>query len=188
VQKLDKTMTIRKIFLTISILAGLVSGCDSSSTQQAEREPESAPQPVSSGAPDRFDGVWEVIGRTGNEDRSNEPVCGNETGLGNITIEGSKITGNVTNKSGFEYTVEGTIDNSGKIKAMLIYSGYDAAELFGTFSAETNSAKGNWKDAVNACPGVWQATRTNPTANAPAKPEEIQKTPPNRSESAAKSG
>lgn len=155
------------------IVAWLSTGCDGGSPDQAATEQESTPRSVVSGAPRQFDGVWEVTGRTGNEDGTNEPVCGHETGLGTVTIKGSKITGNITNKSGFEYSVEGTIDYSGKIKAMLIYSGYDAAELFGTFSAESNSAKGNWNDAVNACPGVWNATRliNNATAK-PDKPEE----------------
>ncbi|MGH8498954.1 MAG: hypothetical protein ACRERV_09140 [Methylococcales bacterium] len=180
-------MTIKKFLLSIWIFTWLLTGCDSKGPEQAENEAHSTPQSAASGDPKRFDGVWEVIGRTGNEDNTNEPVCGNETGLGTVTIQASKITGNITNKSGFEYTVEGTIDNSGKIKAMLIYSGYDAAELFGTFSAETNSAKGNWKDAVNACPGVWKATRTA-SAAVPAKPEENRENVPSEPEPVKKSG
>lgn len=181
-------MTIRTFLLTTWIFTWLLTGCDRGAPDQAGSEQASPPQSAASGEPNRFDGVWEVIGRTGNEDGTNEPVCGNETGLGAVTIQASKITGNITNKSGFEYSVEGTIDNSGKIKAMLIYSGYDAAELFGTFSSETNSAKGNWKDAVNACPGVWQATRTTRPATAPVKSNETRESVPSEREQSAKSG
>ncbi|MCI0653594.1 MAG: hypothetical protein L0Y38_06375 [Methylococcaceae bacterium] len=181
-------MTPKKLLLCPWILTWLLTGCDAGGPDQAGRAQESTPQSVISGQPNRFDGVWEVIGRTGNEDGTNEPVCGHETGLGTITIDGSKITGNVTNKSGFEYTVEGTIDSSGEIEAMLIYSGYDAAELFGTFSAETNSAKGNWKDAVNACPGVWNATRTASTVTAPVKAGETRGNVPSEPEKSGKSG
>lgn len=182
-------MTIKQCLLSIWIFTWLLSGCDRGSPDPGESEAQNTPRSAVSGEPDRFDGVWEVTGRTGNEDGANEPVCGNETGLGTVTIQASKITGNIANKSGFEYTVEGTIDNSGKIKAMLIYSGYDAAELFGTFSAETNSAKGNWKDAVNACPGVWTAIRTASGATvAPAKPDENPENVPSEPEQAKKSG
>ncbi|MGH8549075.1 MAG: hypothetical protein ACRERU_10855 [Methylococcales bacterium] len=181
-------MTLRNFLLTTGTLTWLLTGCDSGGPDPAKNEHESTSQSTVSGEPNRFNGVWEVIGRTGNEDGSNQPVCGHETGLGTITVEGSKIAGNVTNKSGFEYSVEGTIDNSGTIKAMLIYSGYDAAELFGTFSAETNSAKGNWKDAVNACPGVWQATRTTSTTTAPVKANETPESVPSEPAQSAKSG
>lgn len=177
-------MRTKKLLLTAGVLAALMTGCDSS-PERAANERDHIPQSGTAQEPRQFDGVWEVVGRTGNEDGSNEPVCGHETGLGSVTIEGSKITGNVTNKSGFEYTVEGTIEPSGNIKAMLIYSGYDAAELFGTFNAETNSAKGHWKDAVNACPGVWQATRT---ATSPAKTEEVPQRAPGDKALSGKSG
>ncbi|MGR9105904.1 MAG: hypothetical protein ACU843_03135 [Gammaproteobacteria bacterium] len=181
-------MTIRIMFISIWIFAVLLGGC-SRETDQGLGEQESAVQSASLEDLALFNGVWEVTGRTGNEDGTNEPVCGYETGLGTITIEGSKINGQVTNKSGFEYTVEGTIDRSGEIKATLLYQGYDAAELFGTFSAETGLAKGNWKDAVNACPGVWKATRTAGTETAePSTPEEIPKSADPEPGQATKSG
>ena len=163
-------MTIKIPFFQALVLVGLFGGCNLGSPDQAKDESDDPAQSASTEEPTRFDGVWEVIGRTGNEDGSNEPVCGYETGLGNIIIDGAKISGQVTNKSGFEYTVEGKIYNTGEIKAMLLYQGYDAAELFGTFSAETNSAKGYWKDAVNACPGVWTASRieTKPATKDPS--------------------
>ncbi|MGH8474275.1 MAG: hypothetical protein ACRER2_00640 [Methylococcales bacterium] len=159
------------ILLPACIFACLLAGCDRGTSDQAENDAQNQPRTQPSGDLNRFNGVWEVIGRTGNEDGSNEPVCGHETALGTVTIEAAKITGNITNKSGFEYTVEGSIDNSGKIEAMLIYQGYDAAELFGIFSPETNSGKGNWKDAVNACPGIWQATRIANAASKAAAPQ-----------------
>lgn len=152
-------MTTKNQLIQALLFAGFVGGCNFGTPDQTKNQADDQSQSASAEEPTRFNGVWEVIGRTGNEDGTNEPVCGYETGLGNITIKGAKITGNVTNKSGFEYTVEGTIYNTGEIKAMLLYQGYDAAELFGTFSAETNQAKGYWKDAVNACPGVWTASR-----------------------------
>jgi hypothetical protein len=159
-------MTTRKYLVIALISTWLLTGCSETGSNLADGGDQGAAQPAASGDVDRFNGVWEVTGRTGNEEGTNEPVCGHETGLGTVRIENSKITGNIKNKSGFEYTVEGTIESTGRIKAMLIYSGYDAAELFGTFSAETNSAKGSWKDAVNACPGVWTAIRVDgaPTA------------------------
>jgi hypothetical protein len=171
----DNMMIIKKSLLFTVAFFWLLGGCDPGATDRTESGGGTASPPAASVEPTRFNGVWEVTGRTGNEDGTNKPVCGFETGLGTVTIEGSRITGNITNKSGFDYTVEGTIDNTGTIKAMLIYSGYDAAELFGTFVAETNSAKGSWKDAVNACPGVWQAIRiTDAVTVAPAESDEGQ--------------
>lgn len=164
-----------------------VTGC-TGEPDLADPQKETASQSATAIIPTQFDGVWEVFGRTGNEDGTNEPVCGYETAVGMATIDGSRITGDITNKSGFEYTVEGTIDNNGIIKAMLIYSGYDAAELFGTFSAETNTAKGNWEDAVNACPGIWKATRVSATTRAPVHTGKPSKNTQPDKEQAAKSG
>ncbi len=147
----SNAFAISLILITLSL-----AGCDISNTDSTKPKLAST-ENTTSAKTDRFNGTWKVLGRTGNEDGSNEPICGNETAIGTATISGNKITGNVKNKSGFEYTVEGTVDNQGKVDAMLIYSGYDAAELMGTFS--DNTAKGSWSDAVNACPGVWTATK-----------------------------
>ncbi len=182
-------MTVRTFLVMGLTSAWLLAGCDPSGSELSGRghEGDGIAQSVAPGELERFNGVWEVTGRTGNEDGTNEPVCGHETGLGTVTIENSKITGKITNKSGFEYKVDGTIDSTGRIKAMLIYSGYDAAELFGTFSAETNSAKGNWKDAVNACPGIWKASRISGGATAgPVGPEDIGEIPSGKTDQAVK--
>lgn len=141
------------------VLTGLV-GCDDSAPKK-----DQAAAPI--GNVTKFDGTWEVKGRTGTEDGSNEPVCGSETGLGVVTISSGVVKGTIKNSSDFEYTFSGTIEASGKLTGMMLYSGYDAAKIFGNFS-ET-SGEGTWEDALNACPGVWRAARTtvaiDPTAD-----------------------
>lgn len=163
--------------LGLCALLTLTSGCGPAAENDAQ-----TPSAQADATPtDRFDGTWKVDGRTGNEDGSNTPVCGKETGTGTVTISGNRVAGNIANASGFEYTVEGTVDNQGNLKAMLKYQEYDAAELMGTFTDTT--AKGNWSDAVNACPGVWTARKqatepvqtvsgeTPPAAPAPEPPK-----------------
>lgn len=141
------------------LLVGL-SGCDN-------KRPHDEPSAVPVGSVIKFDGTWIVKGRTGTEDGSNEPVCGSETGLGIVTISSGVVKGNIVNSSDFEYTFSGTIDGSGKVTGMMLYSGYDAAKIVGTFT-ET-SGKGTWEDALNACPGVWVATRKSAQSESPEK-------------------
>ena len=144
-----------------SLLGVLLTGCDNSG---------SSPENVVA-RDDNFttyDGTWEVTGRTGNEDGSNEPVCGSETATGFMYVSGAKVTGKALNTSGFDYTFEGTVSSSGKMTGTLLYSGYEAAEVEGQLS--DTGAKGTWTDALNACPGAWQATRQI------SQPEPVEKT------------
>ena len=150
------------IFATSLVFAGLV-GCDNSA-------PKVELMAVPAGNVSKFDGTWEVKGRTGTEDGSNEPVCGSETGLGVVTISSGVVKGTIKNSSDFEYTFNGTIKASGKLTGMMLYSGYDAAKIYGNFTEI--SGKGTWEDALNACPGVWRASRitfaVDPTADSNA--------------------
>ncbi len=147
------------IFAISILLAGL-SGCDN-------KPPQDEPSAIAVGNVTKFDGTWEVKGRTGTEDGSNEPVCGSETGLGVVTISSGVVKGTIKNSSDFEYTFNGKIDASGKLTGMMLYSGYDAAKIFGHFT-ET-SGKGTWEDALNACPGVWVAARKSAESDSPEK-------------------
>ncbi|MEE2767418.1 MAG: hypothetical protein VX679_07755 [Pseudomonadota bacterium] len=144
--------------LATAIFALLLTGCSSSNPDLAEQEPDSTKK-AASAKPHRFDGIWEVIGKTANENSVSEAVCGNEAGKGIITVKDSKITANITNKSGFDYTARGWMDEDGTLHATMIYMGYDAAEATGNFSTETNTGKGTFQDVVNLCPGVWETKR-----------------------------
>ena len=146
--------------LATAILALLLSSCSSSNPDLAEQESDRTKK-AASAKPHRFDGTWEVIGKTANENGVSEAVCGNETGKGIITVKDSKITANITNKSGFDYTARGWMDEDGALHATMIYMGYDAAEATGHFSTETNTGKGTFQDVVNLCPGVWETKRVN---------------------------
>ncbi len=148
-------MNIQIVKFAVFILVIGATGCDNSAPKM-----EKAAADV--GNITKFDGAWEVIGRTGNEDGTNEPVCGAESAIGIATISGASVKGDIVNKSGFEYTFDGTIDANGKVTGMMLYSGYDAAKIDGTFYETTG--KGTWEDALNACPGVWHATRKSATS------------------------
>lgn len=153
-------MNIRTAIFTLSILVIGSTGCDNSAPEmeQADANIENIT---------KFDGIWEVLGRTGNEDGTNMPVCGAETAIGIATISGTRVRGDIVNKSGFEYTFDGTIDANGKVTGMMLYSGYDAAKIDGIFYEATG--KGTWEDALNACPGVWHATRKSTTSEPASK-------------------
>ncbi len=144
--------------LAMAIFALYLTGCSSSDPDLAEQESDSTKK-AASAKPHRFDGLWEVIGKTANENGVSEAVCGNETGKGIITVKDSKITATITNKSGFDYTARGRMDEDGTLHATMIYMGYDAAEATGHFSTETNTGKGTFHDVVNLCPGVWETKR-----------------------------
>lgn len=170
-------MNSRTTIFALSILVVGSTGCDNSASKMeiADANIENIT---------KFDGTWEVLGRTGNEDGTNEPVCGSETAIGIATISGTSVKGDIVNKSGFEYTFDGTIDANGKVTGMMLYSGYDAAKIDGTFYETTG--KGTWEDALNACPGVWHATRKSTSSEpAAAVPSDTQQTTENKMESEA---
>ena len=143
-------MKTHTLIILYSLLGVLLTGCDNSGSS-----PENVVARDDSFI--TYDGTWEVTGRTGKEDGSSEPVCGSETATGFMYVSGAKVTGKALNKSGFDYTFQGTLSSSGKMTGTLLYSGYEAAEVEGQLS--DTAAKGTWTDALNACPGVWQATR-----------------------------
>jgi len=165
-------MNIQTAIFALSILVVVLIGCDNSASKMEKTD-------ANVGNVTKFDGTWEVIGRTGNEDGTNEPVCGSETAIGIATISGTRVKGDIVNKSGFEYTFDGTIDANGRVTGMMLYSGYDAAKIDGTFYETTG--KGTWEDALNACPGVWHATRRSRTSEPAGEvPAETQQTTENK--------
>ena len=104
----------------------------------------------------KFDGAWQVGGGTKTARPGEHESCGYGIGEGTITITGGRVSGNLTDNSGYAYAVEGAIQNSGKMVGGFTYEGYDAATFEGSLSAAKGG--GGWKD-INGCPGTWQVTR-----------------------------
>ena len=104
----------------------------------------------------KFDGAWQVGGGTKTARPGEDDKCGYGIGDGTLTIKGGRVSGNLTDNSGYAYALEGVIQDSGKMEGEFTYEGYDAATFEGLLSAAKGG--GSWKD-INGCPGTWQATR-----------------------------
>lgn len=104
----------------------------------------------------KFDGVWDVSGRTKVASREDAGNCGYGVGSGFLDISGKTVIGEIVDDSGYSYELEGSIDESGKITGAFTYVGYDAAAFDGQL-AEIEGG-GAWQD-INGCPGNWQVKR-----------------------------
>ena len=118
----------------------------------------------------KFDGDWTVIGATDAPPEGNiEGTCAYGTGNGVLHIAGAKISGEVMDNSGYEYSVEGIIDEQGNMSGKMTYAGYDAADLKASFNQMEGN--GSWMDPYS-CPGSWKAAREDASAPKPeAAPE-----------------
>ncbi len=125
----------------------------------------------------RFDGVWEVVGKTavahddlrGDDLRGDDlrgagtaEDCGHGTGTGRLTIKGSTITGELQDNSGYGYVVEGNIDARGHMTGAFTYEGYDAATFEGTLGDRAGT--GSWQD-IYGCPGSWEVHKGSSEIN-----------------------
>lgn len=104
----------------------------------------------------QYNGVWDVIGRTDAPPDSDGEDCGYGSGNGTLEISGTKVTGSLTDNSGYLYVLEGSIDGSGKMVGNFTYEGYDAATFQGHLSNTEGS--GIFKDIYN-CPGAWEVKK-----------------------------
>ena len=104
----------------------------------------------------KFNGAWTLAGQTQVASPDEVSDCGYGIGSGELKISGTTIEGGFTDNSGFSYVLEGTIDDSGKMKGAFTYVGYDAATFDGYLSK--NEGNGTWKDVYD-CPGTWQAQK-----------------------------
>jgi hypothetical protein len=101
----------------------------------------------------RFDGAWDVLGKTAVSRPGAAEDCGYGTGTGRLTIKGSTITGELQDNSGYGYVLEGNIDARGRMTGAFTYEGYDAATFEGTLGDRAGT--GSWRD-IYGCPGSWE--------------------------------
>lgn len=114
----------------------------------------------------RFDGVWDVLGKTATAHPDADQDCGYGTGTGRLTIKGSAITGELQDNSGYGYVLEGEIDARGRMTGAFTYEGYDAASFEGTLGEKAGT--GSWQD-IYGCPGSWEVRKAEAVA-APIAP------------------
>ncbi len=136
--------------LSLHLMAGaLVNGCSDINAD---------PTANASAMRTKFSGAWQVAGSTKTAFPGQDENCGYGRGTGTITIEeGNRITGDLTDNSGYAYVIEGRIDERGKMSGEFTYEGYDAATFEGVLS--DSDGGGTWKD-INGCLGAWQAKRS----------------------------
>ncbi len=104
----------------------------------------------------RFDGRWQVEGRSVAKLNDVEGNCKYALANGTIDIEGRSVTGSLMDSNGYAYELEGHVTDRGEISGAFTYEGYDAA----TYSGRISSAdgRGDWQD-VYGCPGTWRIAR-----------------------------
>ncbi|MGH8563744.1 MAG: hypothetical protein ACREXW_06485 [Gammaproteobacteria bacterium] len=110
----------------------------------------------------RFDGVWDVLGKTAVSHPGAAQDCGYGTGTGRLTINGSTITGELQDNSGYEYVLEGNIDARGRMSGAFTYEGYDAATFEGALGDRAGT--GSWQD-IYGCPGSWEVHKGEAVAD-----------------------
>lgn len=144
----SKVMKTMNASLLLSLLGILGSGCSdiNANTDAADQ----------GAAQTRFNGSWQVAGRTKTAYPGRVEKCGYGTGTGTLTVEGNRITGDIVDNSGYAYVVEATIDEAGNMSGGMTYQGYDAATFDGLLS--DSEGGGVWKD-INSCPGTWEVKR-----------------------------
>ncbi|MGQ0594505.1 MAG: hypothetical protein ACT4QB_18275 [Gammaproteobacteria bacterium] len=125
----------------LSLLASALGGCSEINATPADPNLT------------RFDGVWDVLGKTAVSHPEAAEDCGYGTGTGRLTIKGSTITGELQDDSGYDYVVEGNIDARGRMTGGFTYEGYDAATFEGTLGGR--AGMGSWQD-IYGCPGSWE--------------------------------
>jgi hypothetical protein len=103
----------------------------------------------------RFNGNWQASGVT-DAKRGEEKNCRYGDSAGLLSIQGTQVSGNLKDNSGYPYELTGTVDASGRISGAFTYKGYDAATFEGTLT--DSQGNGSFKD-INGCPGTWKLTK-----------------------------
>lgn len=146
----------KKVMLgVLSLLASALGGCSEINATPADP------------ALTRFDGVWDVVGKTAvsrgdQRGAGADQDCGYGTGTGRLTINGSTITGELQDDSGYGYVLEGNIDARGHMSGAFTYEGYDAATFEGTLGDRAGT--GSWQD-LYGCPGSWEVRKGKAVAD-----------------------
>ncbi len=133
-----------KMMCVLALLASALSGCN-----------EINATPSDPGLT-RFDGVWDVLGRTATPHPGADDDCGYGTGTGRLTIKGTTVTGELQDNSGYEYVLEGKVDAHGRMSGAFTYEGYDAATFEGSLGDAAGT--GSWQD-IYGCPGSWEVRK-----------------------------
>lgn len=143
-------MKTKMMWFVLPLVASALNGCSEINATPADP------------AVTRFEGVWDVLGKTAVSRPGAAEDCGYGTGTGRLTIKGSTITGELQDDSGYGYVLEGNIDARGRMTGAFTYEGYDAATFEGTLGDRAGT--GSWQD-IYGCPGSWEVHKGEAAAD-----------------------
>jgi hypothetical protein len=143
-------MKTKMMWFVLPLVASALNGCSEINATPADP------------ALTRFEGVWDVLGKTAVSRPGAAEDCGYGTGTGRLTIKGSTITGELQDNSGYGYVLEGNIDARGRMTGAFTYEGYDAATFEGTLGDRAGT--GGWQD-IYGCPGSWEVHKGEAAAD-----------------------
>jgi len=143
-------MKTKMMWFVLPLVASALNGCSEINATPADP------------ALTRFDGVWDVLGKTAVSRPGAAEDCGYGTGTGRLTIKASTITGELQDNSGYGYVLEGNIDARGRMTGAFTYEGYDAATFEGTLGDRAGT--GSWQD-IYGCPGSWEVHKGEAAAD-----------------------
>ena len=143
-------MKTKMMWFVLPLVASALNGCSEINATPADP------------ALTRFEGVWDVLGKTAVSRPGAAEDCGYGTGTGRLTIKGSTITGELQDNSGYGYVLEGNIDARGRMTGAFTYEGYDAATFEGTLGDRAGT--GSWQD-IYGCPGSWEVHKGEAAAD-----------------------
>jgi len=143
-------MKTKMMWCVLALVSSALNGCSEINATPADP------------ALTRFDGVWDVLGKTAVSRPGAAEDCGYGIGTGRLTIKGSTVTGELQDDSGYGYVLEGNIDARGRMSGAFTYEGYDAATFDGTLGDRAGT--GSWQD-IYGCPGSWEVHKGEAAAD-----------------------